>query len=33
MDQAEQIKKRKGVKFEDVIDNDKDVPPQEIIED
>jgi len=33
MDQADQVKKRKGVKFEEVIDNDKDIPPQEIIED
>jgi hypothetical protein len=33
MDQADQVKKRKGIKFEDVIDNAEDVPPQEIIED
>jgi hypothetical protein len=33
MDQAEQVKKRKGLKFEDVIDNAEDGPPQEIIED
>jgi hypothetical protein len=33
VDQAEQVKKRKGLKFEDVIDNAEDGPPQEIIED
>lgn len=33
MDQADQVKNRKGLKFEDVIDNAEDGPPQEIIED
>jgi hypothetical protein len=32
MNQADQIKNRKGVKFEDVIENTGEVPPQEIIE-
>jgi hypothetical protein len=33
MNNAEQSKNRKGTKFEDVIDNAEDIPPQEIIED
>lgn len=32
MNLAEDTKNRKGVKFEDVIENSEEVPPQEIIE-